>query len=96
MPGGGDRTSRGAKFATAERDRNAAELYLRGATFEQIARQLGFDRTSAQRAWQRVLKRTPVVDIEAMRKAQASASSACARRSGLRWPVGPTLQIPPA
>jgi DNA-binding CsgD family transcriptional regulator len=39
------------------------ELCLRGATFEQIGRQLNIDRSTAYKAWQRTLKRLPTADV---------------------------------
>ena len=72
MPGGGgDHSSRSATFATRERERNVVELCLRGATFEQIGRQLNIDRSTAYKAWQRALKRLPSADVETLRKTQS-------------------------
>ena len=71
MPGGGgDRSSRKATLAARERERTIVELWLRGATFEQIGQKLGIDRSTAYKARDRVLKRLPKADIEALRKAQ--------------------------
>jgi hypothetical protein len=58
------------------------ELYLRGATFEQIGRQLNIDRSTAYKAWQRTLKRTPTADVETLRKAQ---SERLQRMRGKLW-----------
>jgi len=69
--GGGDHSSRAATFAARERERNVVELCLRGATFEQIGRQLNIDRSTAYKAWDRALKRLPKADVEAMRKMES-------------------------
>ena len=101
MPGGGgDHSSRTAIFAARERERNVVELYLRGATFEQIGRQLNVDRSTACKAWQRALKRLPKPDVEAMRTAQGERLQ---RMRGKVWteiagradPADPTKVIPP-
>jgi len=68
---GGDHRSRSATFAARERERNVVELCLRGATFEQVGRQLNIERSTAYKAWQRVLKRLPTADVETLRKAQS-------------------------
>ena len=80
--GGGDHSSRSATFAARERERNVVELCLRGATFEQIGRQLNIDRSTAYKAWQRALKRLPAADVEALRKAQ---SERLQRMRGKLW-----------
>jgi hypothetical protein len=69
--GGGDHSSRAATLAARERERNVVELCLRGATFEQIGRQLNIDRSTAYKAWGRALKRLPKADVEAMRKMES-------------------------
>ena len=58
-------------MAARERERTIVELWLRGATFDQIGQKLGIDRSTAYRSPRsRVLKRLPKADIEALRKAQ--------------------------
>jgi hypothetical protein len=80
--GGGDHSSRSATFAARERERNGVELCLRGATFEQIGRQLNIERSTAYKAWQRALKRLPNADVETLRKAQ---SERLQRMRGKLW-----------
>jgi DNA-binding CsgD family transcriptional regulator len=71
MPGGGgDHKSGRATFDARAREMNVLQLHLRGVTFEQIGQQLGIDKSTAAKAWHRVLKRLPAADVEAMRKAQ--------------------------
>ncbi len=102
MPGGGgDHSSRAATLAARERERNVVELCLRGATFEQIGRQLNMDRSTAYKAWDRALKRLPKADVEALRKAQ---SERLQRMRGKVWteiagradPRDPTKVVAPS
>jgi len=80
--GGGDHRSRSATFAARECERNVVELCLRGAAFEQVGRQLNIERSTAYKAWQRVLKRLPTADVETLRKAQ---SERLQRMRGKLW-----------
>lgn len=71
MPGGGgDHKSARATFDARAREANVVQLHLRGITFEQIGQQLGIDRSTASKAWDRAIERLPAADVEAMRKAQ--------------------------
>ena len=88
-------------MAARERERNVVELCLRGATFEQIGRQLNMDRSTAYKAWDRALKRLPKADVEALRKAQ---SERLQRMRGKVWteiagradPRDPTKVVAPS
>jgi DNA-binding CsgD family transcriptional regulator len=85
VPGGGDHSSRTATFAARERERNVVELCPRGATFEQIGRQLNIERSTAYKAWQRALKRMPTADVETLRKAQSERLLVSSCGSPLRY-----------
>jgi AraC-like DNA-binding protein len=64
-----DRHSREARVAAYERERQVVQLYIRGLTFAEIARQLGMqDHSGASKAFKRAIKRIPPADVELLRK----------------------------
>jgi hypothetical protein len=70
--GGGDHSSRSAQLQSRENEQRALALWIRGATFEQIA-SAGFGITSASGAWRAVhrgLRRIPEAEATEARKAQ--------------------------
>lgn len=70
--GGGDRTSRRAQLQARENEQKALALWLKGATFEQIA-STGFGITTASGAWRavrRALARIPKKEADEAREAQ--------------------------
>lgn len=70
--GGGDHTSRRAQLDARENEQKALALWLKGATFEQIAA-AGFSITTASGAWravQRALARIPKKEADEAREAQ--------------------------
>jgi hypothetical protein len=70
--GGGDRSSRPAQLQARENEQKALALWLKGATFEQIAA-AGFGITTASGAWRavrRALVRIPKKEADQAREAQ--------------------------
>jgi DNA-binding NarL/FixJ family response regulator len=100
MPGGGgDHSSRRAIFEARERERKIVELVLRGATYEQVGRQLNIHPSTVCKAWQRAMTRLPKSDIEAMRTMQSERlqrlrGKAWSEMSGRTDPTDPTRIIP--
>jgi DNA-binding CsgD family transcriptional regulator len=68
--GGGDHKSSRATFEARAREAKIVQLRLRGASFEQIGQKLGINKSTATKAWHRVLRRLPAADLEELRKAQ--------------------------
>ncbi len=76
-----DNRSREARVATLERERNVLQLYIRGLTWLEIARQLGLGaESSAQSVFKRVLRRIPPADIDTMRKLEGERITDMRRR----------------
>ena len=100
MAHGGNRKSREVVLAARERERQVIQLYIRGATFAQIAQQLGLGGESGARmAWNRALKRLPAADVEAMRKLseeriQQMRQKIWSEMAGRRDPNDPNRTIP--
>jgi hypothetical protein len=70
--GGGDRSSRPAQLQARENEQKALSLWIRGATFQQIAA-AGFGIASASGAWRsvaRALARIPKQEADQAREAQ--------------------------
>ena len=70
--GGGDRSSRPAQLRARENEQKALALWLKGATFEQVAA-AGFGITTASGAWRavrRALVRIPKKEADEAREAQ--------------------------
>jgi hypothetical protein len=70
--GGGDRSSRPAQLQARENEQKALSLWIKGATFQQIAA-AGFGITSASGAWRatrRALARIPKQEADQAREAQ--------------------------
>ena len=70
--GGGDRSSRPAQVQARENEQKALALWLKGATFEQVAA-AGFGITTASGAWRavrRALVRIPKKEADEAREAQ--------------------------
>src|SRR6266853_325012 len=70
--GGGDRSSRPAQLQTRENEQKALSLWIKGATFQQIAA-AGFGIASASGAWRavrRALARIPKQEADQAREAQ--------------------------
>jgi hypothetical protein len=76
---GGDRHSREAKVAA--RERQVVQLYIRGLTWGEIARQLSLNGESGARmAFNRAIKRIPPADVELLRKLEGERISDLRRR----------------
>jgi hypothetical protein len=70
--GGGDRSSRPAQLQARENEQKALSLWIKGATFQQIAA-AGFGIASASGAWRsvhRALARIPKQEADQAREAQ--------------------------
>ena len=81
MAGGGNRRSRGAIVAARERERNVVQLYIRGLTWFEIARQLQLTGESGARAaFNRAIKRIPKGDVELLRKLEGERITDLRRR----------------
>jgi len=81
--GGGDHRSRSATFAARERERNVVELCLRGATFEQVGRQLNIERSTAYQGLAgECSSGCPRPTVETLRKTQ---SERLQRMRGKLW-----------
>lgn len=101
MAGGGNRNSREAIVQARERERQVVQLYIRGLTWMEIARQLGLKGESGARmAFDRAVKRIPKADIELMRKLEGERITDLRRRlwsefAGRPDPADPTKTIRP-
>jgi hypothetical protein len=81
MAGGGNRRSREAIVAAHERERQVLQLFLRGLTWVEIARQIGLTGESGARAaFDRAVKRVPAKDVELLRKLQSERLNDARRR----------------
>ena len=81
MAGGGNRRSREAIVAARERERNVVQLYIRGLTWFEIARQLQLTGESGARAaFNRAIKRIPKGDVELLRKLEGERITDLRRR----------------
>jgi len=81
MAGGGNRRSREAIVAAHERERQVLQLFLRGLTWVEIARQIGLTGESGARAaFDRAVKRIPAKDVELLRKLQSERLNDARRR----------------
>src|SRR5712671_3182379 len=70
--GGGDRSSRPAQFQARENEQKALSIWIKGATFQQIAA-AGFGIATASGAWRsvgRALARIPKQEADQAREAQ--------------------------
>jgi hypothetical protein len=81
MANGGSRRSREAILLAHDRERQVVQLFIRGLTFTEIAKQLALaDHTSARRAFERAAKRIPKKETELLRKLQSERLDAMRRR----------------
>jgi hypothetical protein len=98
---GGNRRSREARVKALERERNVVQLYIRGLTWIEIARQLGLETEGgARHVFDRAVGRMPPGDIELMRKMEGERITDLRRRiwselAGRPDPADPTKTIRP-
>jgi hypothetical protein len=84
-----------------ERERSVVQLYIRGLTWFEIARQLGLETEGgARHVFHRAVKRMPPGDVEFMRKMEGERITDMRRRiwselAGRPDPVDPTKTIRP-
>ena len=101
MAHGGNRMSREAIVQARERERQVVQLFIRGGTWLEIARQLGFSGESGARmAFNRALKRIPPADVQLMRKLEGERITDMRRRiwselAGRADPQDPTKTTRP-
>lgn len=81
MAGGGNHKSREMIVQARERERQVVQLFIRGLTWIEIGRQLGYgDESGARRAFNRAVKRIPPKDVELLRKLQSERMTDARRR----------------
>ena len=85
--GGGDRSSRPAQLQARENEQKALSLWIKGATYQQIAA-AGFGVASASGAWRsvsRALARIPKAEADQARQAQLARLQAIRMMVWPRW-----------
>jgi hypothetical protein len=81
MAGGGNHSSREMIVQARERERQVVQLFIRGLTWLEIARQLGYgEESGARKAFARAVKRIPPKDVEVLRKLQSERMTDSRRR----------------
>ena len=75
-------TSREALVAARERERNAAQLFLRGLNWVEIGRQLGVSDVGARKAFERFFRWLPKKDLERMRDMEGERIAALPSPAG--------------
>jgi hypothetical protein len=81
MPRGGKHSSREMIVQARERERQVVQLFIRGLTWLEIARQLGYgEESGARKAFARAVKRIPPKDVEVLRKLQSERMTDSRRR----------------
>jgi hypothetical protein len=83
--GGGDRSSRPAQLQSRENEQKALSLWIKGATYQQIAA-AGFGIVTASGAWRvvsRALARIPKAEADLARQAARALASRVVEKVGI-------------
>jgi hypothetical protein len=81
MAGGGNHSSREMIVQARQREQQVVQLFIRGLTWLEIARQLGYgEESGARKAFTRAVKRFPAKDVELLRNLQSERMTDSRRR----------------